>query len=78
MKVIKLISWKIHINYAFLEDHVCYLFHILKFLTMSLTSRLRDKIDELRRSFEPKENAIETLQQSLMEKDQVLKLLNQF
>lgn len=53
-------------------------FHILKFLTMSLTSRLRDKIDELHRSFEPKENAIETLQQSLMEKDQVLKLLNQF
>ncbi|RVW85697.1 Protein GRIP [Vitis vinifera] len=39
---------------------------------MSLTSRLRDKIDELRRSFEPKENAIETLQQSLMEKDQML------
>lgn len=53
-------------------------FHVLNFLSMSFTSRLRDKIDELRRSFEPKENSIETLQQSLMEKEQVLELLNQF
>ncbi|GKB49287.1 hypothetical protein Tco_0900040 [Tanacetum coccineum] len=33
---------------------------------------IRDNIKELRHSMEPKENAIETLQQSLLEKEQVL------
>lgn len=36
-----------------------------------LICRLRDNIEELRRSLEPKENALEALQQSLLEKDQV-------
>lgn len=45
------------------------MFYIL-FLIL-LTSRLRDNIDELRRSLEPKENALEALQQSLLEKEQV-------
>ncbi|GJX14465.1 hypothetical protein Tco_0206223 [Tanacetum coccineum] len=39
-------------------------------LIISLSFRLRDNIEELRRSMEPKENAIETLQQSLLEKEQ--------
>ena len=34
--------------------------------------RLRDNIEELRHSLQPKESAIEALQQSLAEKDQVL------
>nr|XP_043631810.1 protein GRIP [Erigeron canadensis] len=38
----------------------------------SANNRLRDNIEELRRSLEPKENAIETLQQSLLEKEQLL------
>ncbi|KAD7479106.1 hypothetical protein R6Q59_008062 [Mikania micrantha] len=38
----------------------------------SANNRLRDNIEELRRSLEPKENAIETLQQSLLEKEQML------
>lgn len=33
--------------------------------------RLRDTIEELRRSLEPKENALEALQVSLAEKEQV-------
>ena len=40
--------------------------------TRSLINRLRDNIEELRHSLQPKENAIEALQQSLVEKDQVL------
>lgn len=40
--------------------------------------RLRDNIEELRRSFEPKENALETLQQSLLEKEQVRKKSEHF
>lgn len=40
--------------------------------TPSLINRLRDNIEELRHSLQPKENAIEALQQSLAEKDQVL------
>ena len=40
-------------------------------VTMSLMCRLRDNIEELRRSLEPKENAFEALQQSLLEKEQV-------
>lgn len=39
---------------------------------MPLISRLRDNIEELRRSMQPKEDAIEALQQSILEKDQVL------
>ncbi|KAF2312487.1 hypothetical protein GH714_034850 [Hevea brasiliensis] len=39
---------------------------------MSLLSRLRDNIEELRQSFQPKENALEALQQTLLEKDQML------
>lgn len=38
---------------------------------LPLTSRLRDNIEELRRSLQPKENALEALQQSLLEKEQV-------
>lgn len=38
--------------------------------------RLRDNIEELRRSLEPKENALEALQQSLLEKEQVLEHLD--
>lgn len=34
-------------------------------------SRLRDNIEELRRSFAPKESALEDLQQSIVEKEQV-------
>jgi hypothetical protein len=40
-------------------------------VTLSLKSRLRDTIEELRRSLQPKEGALEALQQSLLEKDQV-------
>lgn len=40
--------------------------------TTSLMNRLRDNIEELRHSLQPKENAIEALQQSLAEKEQVL------
>ena len=36
-----------------------------------MKSRLRDTIEELRRSLQPKESALEALQQSLMEKEQV-------
>ncbi|KAF8410310.1 hypothetical protein HHK36_002836 [Tetracentron sinense] len=41
-------------------------------LIMSLTSRLRDSIDEARHSLEAKENALERLQQSLFDKEQML------
>lgn len=40
-------------------------------VTLSLKSRLRDTIEELRRSLQPKESALEALQQSQLEKDQV-------
>lgn len=43
-------------------------------LMMSMTFRFRDSIDEMRRSLEAKENALEGLQQSIFEKDQVLVL----
>lgn len=33
--------------------------------------RLRDTVEELRHSLQPKESALEALQQSLLEKDQV-------
>lgn len=36
-----------------------------------LPIRLRDNIEELRHSLQPKESAIEALQQSILEKDQV-------
>lgn len=38
---------------------------------VSVSSRLRDTIEDLRRSLQPKESAIEALQQSLVEKEQV-------
>ena len=44
-------------------------------LMIEMKSRLRDTIEELRRSLEPKESALEALQQSLMEKEQVCRSL---
>ncbi|KAI5684059.1 hypothetical protein M9H77_05287 [Catharanthus roseus] len=38
----------------------------------SANNKLRDNIEELRHSFEPKENVIEALQQNLLEKEQML------
>lgn len=40
-----------------------------------LIFRLRDNIEELRRSLEPKETALETLQHSIREKEQVVEHL---
>lgn len=45
------------------------LFH--SFMIVMMKSRLRDTIEELRRSLQPKESALEALQQSLLEKEQV-------
>lgn len=45
---------------------------LLVVIVMPSTSRLRDNIEELRRSMQPKEDAIEALQQSLSEKEHVL------
>lgn len=49
----------------------CPVFILFIIVTLSLKSRLRDTIEELRRSLQPKESALEALQQSLLEKDQV-------
>lgn len=43
----------------------------LLIITMLLAFRLRDNVEELRHSLQPKESALEALQQSLLEKDQV-------
>lgn len=52
---------------------MCYIL-LCAFLVMMflITFRLRDSIDEMRRSLEAKENALEGLQQSIFEKEQVL------
>lgn len=45
--------------------------YYLPIVTLLLTFRLRDNVEELRHSLQPKESVIEALQQSLLEKDQV-------
>lgn len=55
-----------------IEDLKFYVYSpVFIIVTLSLKSRLRDTIEELRRSLQPKESALEALQQSLLEKDQV-------
>lgn len=44
---------------------------ILMILSLYIMFRLRDTVDELRHSLETKQNALEQLQQSFLEKEQV-------
>lgn len=58
------------LNLDFPTD-LCLSFFTIIFIIIPWTCRLRDNIEELRRSLQPKEDALEALQLSLQEKEQV-------